>query len=58
MQVIGLALTSADDCLLWSAALCWQNGAAPEIVRIVTRLDQVRAFAQRCARDAATFIHQ
>src|SRR6516162_10887682 len=37
---------------------CWQNGATPEIERIVTLLDQVRAFAQRCARDAATFIHQ
>jgi hypothetical protein len=24
---------------------------------MVALLDQVRAFAQRCARDAATFIH-
>jgi hypothetical protein len=32
-------------------------GSGPAIERIEALLDQVRAFAQRCARDAASFIH-
>jgi hypothetical protein len=43
----------ADDAGLADVAgrCCWQNGAAPEIERIVTLLDQVRAFARSSCGD-------
>jgi hypothetical protein len=39
------------------AALISAAHFTPEIDRIEARLHQVRAFAQRCARDATSFIH-
>src|SRR6516165_2297596 len=34
-----------------------EDGRTPDLAQIAARLDYLRAFAQRCARDAASFIH-
>ena len=36
----------------WPGRCCWQNGAAPEIERMVALLDQVRASAEIDGPDA------
>jgi hypothetical protein len=43
--------------LMEKSADAHARGAAPAVAAIELRLDQVKAFAQRCARDAATFLH-
>ena len=43
--------------MLMEARATAEDGRTPDLVQIAARLDHLRAFAQRCARDAASFIH-
>ena len=44
--------------MLMEARATAEDGRTPDLVQIAARLDLLRAFAQRCARDAASFIPQ
>ena len=44
--------------MLLEARATAEDGRTPDLVQIAARLDHLRAFAQRCARDAASFIHR